>query len=193
MDDSAHHSKQRCCRRTVVRIPWWGLRVAALVAGGMLCVPLSSQSSYAADSVIGVRAELYTAACTVTSGADLVIDFGTLYAANLRTAGAASAWVNAPKKIELDCPAGISMVTAKFDGVADGAAMNTFKNGGTAKGVSIELQMQSGTQIAPGASQSVTTVAGKAEYALRARLYAKSGGAEAGTVSSTASFTLSYQ
>lgn len=168
-------------------------RGGRLLFGGLLSAVMVTHSSWAADSTVGVKAEVYEEACTVTAGASLEIDFGTLSRVVLQSAGSATTWVDAPKKIELSCPAGISKVTAKFDGTADAAATNTFKNVGTAKNVSIDLQTQGGEGIAPGMSQTVTVVAGAAEYALRARIYSKNGGAEAGTVSSAASFTLSYQ
>lgn len=168
------------------------LRDTALILCVALAAVLASPSSHAGDSSIEVKAEVYAEACMMTSDSELEIDFGDLYAMNLLEAGAASAWVNAPK-IELSCPAGTSGVVAKFDGTADGAALGTFKNDGTAKNVSIELQMQSGLTIAPGSTADAPVTSGKAEYALRARVYTKNGAVEAGTVSATSSFTLAFK
>lgn len=165
-------------------------------AAVLLCIAwggwFASRPSHAADSSIAVKAEIYKEACQVSAGSDLQIDFGTLLVAALQAAGTSSPWVNAPKSIELACPDGIGSVATRFDGSADGVAVNTFRNDGSAKNVSIELQLQSGAMLAPGVVQNVTVVAGKAEYALRARLYAHRGGATVGTVAATASFTLSY-
>ena len=155
---------------------------------------LADRPSHAADSSsIGVTAVIFAEACEITAGSNLEIDFGTMSSVEFQDGGAVSTWINAPEKIKLSCPSGTRTVSARFEGTADSVATDTFKNDGTARNVSIELQLQSGTKIAPGASHNVTVTSGKAEYALRARLYSKYGGVKWGTVSSVASFILSYQ
>ena len=167
-------------------------RDGGLPAGIALALALASLCAHAADTSIGVSADVYTESCTVSAGSDLQIDFGNVDVVTMQESGTASDWVNAPRTIEVSCPPDMRTVWVRFDGVADPGYPDNFKNEGTAKNVTVELQMQGGIMIGPGLAHELPLVSGRAEYALRARVYSRYGAAEAGTVLVPASFTIVY-
>lgn len=170
-----------------------------LIRGGAIALAAAclGPAVHAADSTITVTGTVYAEPCTVASGsASISIDLGRVPTKNLQTAGSSTDWSAVKKIVLTSCPAGTKSAIAAFSGTADPNQTDTFKNTGTAQNVSVWLASDSGgayTTIKAGDTRTATIANSGAEFAIKARLYSKSGGVTPGSVSSTISVTLSYQ
>ncbi|WP_429066202.1 fimbrial protein [Aeromonas bestiarum] len=162
------------------------------ILSGLILVGFVLSSIFTAQAAvtITVTGRVVATPCTVST-TNATVELGDLNTLSLASAGSASPWHN----VELDlnnCPVGISRVTARVSGTADSTGY--YKNQGTAGGIQLELQDNSGNRLNTGATKSVQVddATQSARFLLQVRALSVNGGATQGTIQAVINVTYTY-
>ncbi|MCO7508704.1 fimbrial protein [Serratia fonticola] len=158
---------------------------------------LAANNALAADGTINFTGEVIDSACTVTTS-NVSVDFGTVAASAFKSAGDTVS----PKEFQISltgCPAAVtaSGATVRFDATPDATNPNLFSIGAssTAAGVGITVLDAKAAVVTPNSDSSIYTLAETGTNVLDfvAKLQSTSSTVTAGTISTTANFTVVYQ
>lgn len=150
----------------------------------------------AGSTEIAVTGKVIAAPCIVNSDtANKVIEFPKTEARSMADSGSSGEWVSSV--LELDnCPVYLQSVVAKFSGVPDVHDGTTYKNGGNAENVALQLSsVATATNYGDGSTMMVDVdpATHKAFFPLAARIYSPTGNAGVGSFSVVVCFEFSYQ
>lgn len=156
---------------------------------------ISSFNLFAGDLVqINVTGNIISSPCHIdANNMTKNINLGdSLQASDLQKPSSSTPWINFSILLT-DCPAGTAQVVATFHGTPDQDEPAYYKNAGTAKNISIQLDTEGGANVVSnGESFTNYPTNGSTEFKLATRGYSKNGGVTAGTISSTITVDMSY-
>ncbi|MBL5825938.1 fimbrial protein [Serratia fonticola] len=158
---------------------------------------LAASNALAADGTINFTGEIIESGCTVATS-NVSVDFGTVAASTFKNAGDTAS----PKAFQINltgCPAAVTAAGAsvRFDATPDSSNSNLFSIGAssTAAGVGITVLDAKAKVVAPNSDSSIYTLKETGTNVLDfvAKLQSTSSTVTAGTISTTANFTIIYQ
>lgn len=166
---------------------------------GILFIGLCGVNSLQATTV-NINGNVMAAPCLMDGADSQAVDFETIDASTLKTAGSASAIKFFDLKLK-DCPASTTKVTASFIGSADKDNANYFINTGTATGVAVQVKdvpsaWASNTLTPTGGASLTVNINGTehtAIFPLVARMVSPKGDARSGSVQSAMQVNFTYQ
>lgn len=169
--------------------------VAAFVISGVLMAAAGTAS--AADGTVRFTGNIIADACKVdTASKDQTVNLGDVASSSFTSAGDKAS----PTKFNIqlsNCPATVTQVAVKFDGLSDTANTNLLKldSDQTAANVGIEIADVTGAPIALHTASPLYAIAadGSAKMEFIGRYVSTAASVTPGTANGTSDFTINYQ
>ncbi|RDI97222.1 type 1 fimbrial protein [Dyella solisilvae] len=182
------------------------LLLTAAMAAVVSVAVLAPQSAKAVDGTITFKGQVLAQTCTVdtiayqsngtlTTPDNRTINLPNVLATALNAAGSTAGQTGFQIQIA-GCDPGLKSVTTTFSGSGIDVTNHVLSNTGTSSAVEVQLLDSSQNAIplaATYAMPAVNLTSGAATLQYYAQYYSKNGSAGAGSVTSTVSFTMSYQ
>lgn len=180
----------------VTRGTLWSMAliVTGPVTGGV--IPAGIYASYSVGGVVLEYSQLETSVtintggCSVVGDTNISVNLGTVGTGKLPAVG--SVINNTPFNINLSCNLG-TKVSLNVSGTADTAYPGTLANNGDAEGVGVQVLMDNGSPITLNQQFVAINSAASSDAITMSGQIIRTGNMTAGSISSSATYTLNYQ